>query len=954
MRESTSTLVVKDRQIWSTYPPDISREFTGTLALETKNTSKWIDLYCVYKPLECTFSMYSLDDKDQVAPLQQLLIDNSAKVYDITPPVENEVNKNPNTDDDDNGDYRCGNDSNFTWFSFYIEISKQCLVIGNKAILDANLDKLFFHFSAQSLRQKKDWIDGLCSGINQDIFRKEATYMKDTKEYELINQPEIAFEKNRGFLYAENTLQLLEDNDRRVKSGDTVLPSSLQKRPKIILNPNYKNKVNSKFTIVLCDIDSETESEQRCCRLLWAKVGVINLNEIENSGTEALDYKAVAPCFNSGCHRIFLSIFEHSSKVTGYDENVINTLQGMRSKFNYQKLYEVANFTSMHSTCGFYTLYEEFYCEKCHEKTKYTPPIQYQSSHQKATFLDKQYKQGLIKSKKDLFRDYSLIDMFPSLTDSLIGTGRLAELSICYGDRFIAKDGAKTTPLYTWSAPTVNYKLKKESPNDQEETIYYTLIMTDPDTPSRIKHDLREFVHWVIVNIPNDAVNNGTELLSYLGPVPPYKSGLHRYVFSLYSQKEPLPEHLIEESKAIFSKRSCIKTHEWIRSNRDFFREIPEGLEVFLSEWDESVDEAHTIIGWLPDSPFRSPSQTLSALITNTPESIKKSMSNSDLIDTKLHDFMSDSFDANQSKHEFAAEILTSHESSNKKMQEDEIQSAVNDFERKKEIAELESNLLTTSLDSANENKDVGLHLEHVEDTESPAKYANSKLLSPLLALSALDESLSAQSGNGSPKDSPVSPALSLFSSMARFTKNKEVENSIKEDNSNHSSERASSQITEDESIRSDGFGLDASDLISEKSASSPKSFRMQSSKLSSLKESYKIEEFEECQTPIKSSSNDYLEVGTQNSSSAKSKISLDDLSPSVRETMKLALFTARKYRESKNLNSSTSKMKLDLINRLENIDSHESFTSGSVTDTDTNTNKPDLQNSLLKGRGGK
>lgn len=38
---------------------------------------------------------------------------------------------------------------------------------------------------------------------------------------------------------------------------------------------------------------------------------------------------------------------------------------------------------------------------------------------------------------------------------------------------------------------------------------YYTLLMVDPDAPSRKNHTMREFIHWMVVNIPGDNVTAG-------------------------------------------------------------------------------------------------------------------------------------------------------------------------------------------------------------------------------------------------------------------------------------------------------------------------------------------------------------------------------------------------------------------------------------------------------------
>ena len=51
--------------------------------------------------------------------------------------------------------------------------------------------------------------------------------------------------------------------------------------------------------------------------------------------------------------------------------------------------------------------------------------------------------------------------------------------------------------------------------DDEDE--YYSLIMTDPDAPSREDPKFGEYVHWVVCNIPNSEVEKGSIKYSYVG-----------------------------------------------------------------------------------------------------------------------------------------------------------------------------------------------------------------------------------------------------------------------------------------------------------------------------------------------------------------------------------------------------------------------------------------------------
>ena len=57
--------------------------------------------------------------------------------------------------------------------------------------------------------------------------------------------------------------------------------------------------------------------------------------------------------------------------------------------------------------------------------------------------------------------------------------------------------------------------------------IFYTIIMHDPDAVGGNK------IHWSRTNIKG---NSGSDIIPYVGPAPPPKTGKHHYIFELYKQ----------------------------------------------------------------------------------------------------------------------------------------------------------------------------------------------------------------------------------------------------------------------------------------------------------------------------------------------------------------------------------------------------------------------------------
>lgn len=62
----------------------------------------------------------------------------------------------------------------------------------------------------------------------------------------------------------------------------------------------------------------------------------------------------------------------------------------------------------------------------------------------------------------------------------------------------------------------------------------HTLVMSDPDAPSPTAPKFREFLHWLIINIPDGDISKGKVVVPYMGPAPP--EGKHRYIFTLWRQ----------------------------------------------------------------------------------------------------------------------------------------------------------------------------------------------------------------------------------------------------------------------------------------------------------------------------------------------------------------------------------------------------------------------------------
>ncbi|EEC70127.1 hypothetical protein OsI_00805 [Oryza sativa Indica Group] len=64
---------------------------------------------------------------------------------------------------------------------------------------------------------------------------------------------------------------------------------------------------------------------------------------------------------------------------------------------------------------------------------------------------------------------------------------------------------------------------------------FYTLVMVDPDAPNPSNPTLREYLHWLVTDIPGTTdANYGREVVCYESPRP--AAGIHRVAVVLFRQ----------------------------------------------------------------------------------------------------------------------------------------------------------------------------------------------------------------------------------------------------------------------------------------------------------------------------------------------------------------------------------------------------------------------------------
>ncbi|XP_076856103.1 large ribosomal subunit protein mL38 isoform X2 [Brachyhypopomus gauderio] len=161
-------------------------------------------------------------------------------------------------------------------------------------------------------------------------------------------------------------------------------------------------------------------------------------------------------------------------------------------------------------------------------------------------------------------------------------------LRVAYGDDSSAMVhyGNRLSPSQASRAPHINF--------EAEDNSLWTLLLTSPD--EHLQDNEQEYVHWLVGNIPGNAVHSGQEVCNYIAPFPAKGTGYHRYIFILFKQEDiidfssdvlPSPCHSL--------KQRSFKTLEFYRKHEDLF--TPAGLAFFQCQWDSSVSSTfHTLL----------------------------------------------------------------------------------------------------------------------------------------------------------------------------------------------------------------------------------------------------------------------------------------------------------------------------------------------------------------------
>ncbi|CAG9791319.1 unnamed protein product [Diatraea saccharalis] len=161
-----------------------------------------------------------------------------------------------------------------------------------------------------------------------------------------------------------------------------------------------------------------------------------------------------------------------------------------------------------------------------------------------------------------------------------------ALVKVVYPNDVEVKEGNELTPTQVKDVPTVTWEASPAN--------LYTLVMTDPDAPSRQEPKFREFCHWLVGNIPGDNVAFGETLSAYVGSGPPEKTGLHRYVFLVYKQAGPIT---FDEPRILNTSRANRPKFSIAKFAKKYNLGEPVAGNFFQAQYDDYVPILHKQLG---------------------------------------------------------------------------------------------------------------------------------------------------------------------------------------------------------------------------------------------------------------------------------------------------------------------------------------------------------------------
>ncbi|XP_045447672.1 39S ribosomal protein L38, mitochondrial [Melitaea cinxia] len=134
-------------------------------------------------------------------------------------------------------------------------------------------------------------------------------------------------------------------------------------------------------------------------------------------------------------------------------------------------------------------------------------------------------------------------------------------------------------PAEALNSPLVSY--------ESDGNTLWTLALSNLD--GHLTENDKEYVHWLVANIPSNSIEKGDVIANYLQPFPLKGTGYHRYVFVLYKQDGRISYDIPLITSSSSLEERTFSTRDWYQKYQDSI--TPVGLAFYQSDWDPTVKE---------------------------------------------------------------------------------------------------------------------------------------------------------------------------------------------------------------------------------------------------------------------------------------------------------------------------------------------------------------------------
>nr|XP_018909050.1 PREDICTED: uncharacterized protein LOC109038462 [Bemisia tabaci]XP_018909051.1 PREDICTED: uncharacterized protein LOC109038462 [Bemisia tabaci] len=399
--------------------------------------------------------------------------------------------------------------------------------------------------------------------------RSPSTMQQQITKHGII--PDVITMQPRNHITVEYSKKVVANFGNKLKTPD------LKKKPWL----QWSADPELYYTLILTDPDSPSRAEPKNREwLLWLVVNIPGFDV--KSGDTIVDYMRPDAGKGTGSHRFIFLTYQQPSVIYNFNETKVSSREHEgRANFSTQKFCDKYRLGSPWASNFFHA--EWFDKEK--DAIENHPGI----------------KKRRKEEMKEAFIEHGLIPHY------LHGLPR-RDLQVEFKGGKKANFGNVLKPSQTQQTPYLQWSADPDH--------YYAVIMIDFDAPDAEHHAWREWLHWMVVNIPSFDVEAGDILTQYLGPNPGANTGFHRYIFTVFSQgndtikfHEPLRVRSDLESRQNFSTYKFAEKYKlgpapWalnfirvqysdnsVEPYDDQVEIITENVDPFESDQDEDEDE---------------------------------------------------------------------------------------------------------------------------------------------------------------------------------------------------------------------------------------------------------------------------------------------------------------------------------------------------------------------------